>query len=134
MGRRASWLRSPHRFHATVAVLFTAFLALGLFALLRHSFTWHWYHFVAAWLISVNVIAVGYYAYDKHRACGGGRRVPEMVLHGLALAGGSPGAWLAMRLFRHKTIKGSFRLAFWLIVVVQLLLVAWIVTLVWRHS
>jgi uncharacterized membrane protein YsdA (DUF1294 family) len=87
-----------------------------------------------AWLVSVNLIAIGYYAYDKRQAKDSGRRIPEVVLHGLALAGGSPGAWVAMRLFRHKTIKGSFQLVFWLIVVVQLLLIAWITTLVWRHS
>ena len=60
-------------------------------------------------------------------------RVPEMVLHILALAGGSLGAWLGMRLFRHKTVKGSFRLAFWLIVSLQVLLVAWVAHLLWQH-
>jgi len=28
--------------------------------------------------------------------------------------------WAAMRVFRHKTIKGSFRIVFWFIVVAQL--------------
>jgi uncharacterized membrane protein YsdA (DUF1294 family) len=48
--------------------------------------------------------------------------VPERVLHGLALLGGSPGAWAGMRLFRHKTVKGSFRAVFWFILAAQVAL------------
>jgi uncharacterized membrane protein YsdA (DUF1294 family) len=51
--------------------------------------------------------------------------VPERVLLGLALLGGSPGAWAGMTLFRHKTVKGRFRLAFAVIVALQLGLAAW---------
>jgi uncharacterized membrane protein YsdA (DUF1294 family) len=52
--------------------------------------------------------------------------VPEVVLHGLALAGGSPAALLAMRLFRHKTAKSGFRFVFWVIVAAQALLAAYL--------
>ena len=52
------------------------------------------------------------------------RRVPEAVLHGLAFAGGSLGADGGMQLFRPKTTKSSFRIFFWFIVVMQLLLIA----------
>ncbi len=55
-----------------------------------------------------------------------GRRIPELVLHGLAVAGGSPGAYAGMRWFRHKTVKGRFRLVFWSIVIVQLGVIGWI--------
>ncbi len=60
--------------------------------------------------------------------------MPEAVLHGMALAGGSLGAYTAMRLFRHKTIKGRFRLVFWSIVVLQLAIIAWIIADSWRHG
>jgi uncharacterized membrane protein YsdA (DUF1294 family) len=49
------------------------------------------------------------------------------VLHGLALAGGSLGCYAGMRAFRHKTIKGTFRIVFWVIVVLQALLVVAVV-------
>jgi uncharacterized membrane protein YsdA (DUF1294 family) len=53
--------------------------------------------------------------------------VPERVLHLLALAGGTPAAFAAQRLFRHKTIKAPFRLQFTLIAAAQaLLLAAWV--------
>jgi uncharacterized membrane protein YsdA (DUF1294 family) len=48
------------------------------------------------------------YGFDKRQAKRGARRVPERMLHVLALLGGFAGAWLGMRLFRHKTKKPLF--------------------------
>jgi uncharacterized membrane protein YsdA (DUF1294 family) len=50
------------------------------------------------------------YLIDKILASlkGNNKRVPENLLHILALAGGYPGAWLGRRLFNHKTRKSSF--------------------------
>ncbi len=72
----------------------------------------------------------GLYGYDKRAARRGTWRVPERVLHGLALLGGSPGALLGQRVFRHKTAKRSFQFAFWAIVVLQVALIA----LIWRAA
>jgi uncharacterized membrane protein YsdA (DUF1294 family) len=131
MGRRQAWLRKPERLHGVLALMIALTLALALLVPFRHSFGW--YHALAAWLLAINLTAFGYYGFDKGRARQGGRRVPEIVLHGLALVGGSLGAWLAMRTFRHKTVKGRFRLAFWIIVAFQVLLLAWVARLVWEH-
>ena len=48
------------------------------------------------------------YGWDKLRAKRGARRVPERTLHTLGLLGGFAGAWIGMRLFRHKTQKPAF--------------------------
>lgn len=50
------------------------------------------------------------HGFDKRLARRGARRVPERTLHALALLGGFAGAWLGMRLFRHKTQKPVFTL------------------------
>jgi uncharacterized membrane protein YsdA (DUF1294 family) len=46
-------------------------------------------------------------------------RAPEKLLHGLELAGGWPGAFLAQRRLRHKCSKLSYQIVFWLIVSVH---------------
>ena len=68
------------------------------------------------WLL-LNLLSVIVYGWDKWVAQRGARRVPEKYLHLLALLGGWPGAWLAQRCFRHKTVKPAFRRIFWLTVV-----------------
>lgn len=79
-------------------------------------------------LAGVNVATVALYGYDKAVAGGSWRRVPESVLHLLTFVGGSPAALLSQALFRHKTVKPSFRRIYWLIVVLQVLI---IVAAVW---
>lgn len=59
------------------------------------------------------------YGSDKRRAQAGEWRIPEFTLHFAELAGGWPGAFLAQRIFRHKTSKISYRIVFWLIVLLH---------------
>jgi uncharacterized membrane protein YsdA (DUF1294 family) len=127
------WLRRNEVLaHVLGALLVTAFLT---FALARLTF---WPSAAAGWLVywltAVNGVVVAYYAWDKRQAIRGGRRVPELALHTLAVAGGSPGAFLAMKWFRHKTIKGRFRIVFWLIVAIQAVLVALVLRQSWFVS
>lgn len=53
------------------------------------------------------------YAQDKSAASRNARRTAESTLHLLAISGGWPGAWLAQRYLRHKSVKASFRRVFW---------------------
>ena len=76
----------------------------------------------AVYVIVVAVMSlVCFIAYwlDKRRAGNGGRRVSERTLHLLAFLGGWPGALIGQRQFRHKTQKMSFRIIFWLVVVIH---------------
>jgi uncharacterized membrane protein YsdA (DUF1294 family) len=61
------------------------------------------------------------YAADKSAAASGAWRTPERTLHGLALAGGWPGALLAQHVLRHKSTKPIFRQVFWITVAVNVL-------------
>jgi uncharacterized membrane protein YsdA (DUF1294 family)/cold shock CspA family protein len=72
------------------------------------------------WVGALSLVTFGIYGYDKAQAQGGGPRVPEVVLQLLGLLGGTPGAFIAMRMFHHKTSKRSFQTVFWLTVTVQL--------------
>ena len=53
---------------------------------------------------------------DKRRAQAGEWRIPESTLHLVELLGGWPGAFLAMRRYRHKISKGSYQIIFWFVV------------------
>lgn len=65
------------------------------------------------------------YALDKSSARRSQWRVPENMLHLLALLGGWPGAWLAQQVFRHKTRKSGFQFVFLLTIAVNLGFLVW---------
>ena len=62
------------------------------------------------WLAAWSFVGFGFYGWDKSQAQRGAWRVPENVLHALALVGGVLGCWAGMFLFRHKTQKSEFKL------------------------
>lgn len=86
-----------------------------------------------AYVTGVNLTTLGAYLYDKSVAGAPAPlwRVPEAVLHLLALAGGTPAAFAGQHVLRHKTRKPGFRTWFWVIVAVQ---VAALVGWVWRSA
>jgi uncharacterized membrane protein YsdA (DUF1294 family) len=99
--------------------------ALGLTVALTILMEWllklDW---LLSWLIAINLVTGAAYLYDKVAAGSDRGRVPERALLFLALAGGTPIAFVTMRLIRHKTAKQSFQLRFWLIVLGQAVLLA----------
>jgi len=76
-------------------------------------------HIVVSYIVSINLSTFLFYGYDKLIAGSSLLRVPEWVLHGLSMGGGSPAGLIAQKVFRHKTIKGSFQFVYWAIVVIQ---------------
>ena len=102
------------RWFLLAAAMVGAFVAAGLW---QGAARWG---LVLWYLGGVNLATVLLYLYDKDAArAQRGQRVPELILHLLALAGGSPGALVAQRAFRHKTRKAGFRNVYWLIVAGQ---------------
>ena len=71
-------------------------------------------------LVLLNLWTVLRFWQDKQRAIAGERRISESDLLGLALIGGSPGALLARKLFRHKTRKEPFNTQLFMIVALQI--------------
>ena len=80
-------------------------------------------------LVALNLLTLWLYAADKNAARAGTWRVSENQLHLLALLGGWPAAWLAQQRLRHKTSKASFRVTYWITVVLHCgALIGWL----WR--
>ena len=103
------------------------FLILAIILIVILSFLFSHFikiHFLYAYLISINLITLLFYGYDKQQARSNGFRIPEVVLHLLALIGGSPGALLGQILFRHKTRKVKFSFVFIMIVIIQVVVIA----------
>ncbi len=78
-----------------------------------------------AYLLGIIITTFLFYEYDKRQSLKKGRRVPEAVLHVLALAGGSPGALAGMISFRHKTKKLKFKMIFAAILILQVIVGCW---------
>lgn len=79
---------------------------------------------VVVYALAINVGAFALFGWDKACARNGSWRVPESTLLGIAFLGGSPGAKLGQRFFRHKTRKQPFGTSLNLIIVVQLCAIA----------
>jgi uncharacterized membrane protein YsdA (DUF1294 family) len=106
-------------------------LTFGVAVVLTAIIWWYIvFDVVLSWLITITLVAFFTYGYDKAIAGSDRTRVPEKVLLALTFAGGTIGAFVGRALFRHKTMKVSFRAQFWLVVGAQLVLlivyIAWI--------
>ena len=75
-----------------------------------------------AWLAAWSVVTFTAYAIDKAQARRGGWRIPEVVLHGLAIAGGAIGGWLGLLALRHKTRHPVFPLVLAIALTVQIVI------------
>ena len=111
--------RSPYFTFGLVSLVVTA----ALFAFL---YLYQHLNPLVSYLIAINISTFLLYGYDKLIAGGEALRVPEWNLHALAMLGGSPAGLSAQKFFHHKTIKGSFQLVYWAIVVVQVGLLVWV--------
>jgi uncharacterized membrane protein YsdA (DUF1294 family) len=111
---------SPRRAFGVTILVAAVVLSIVVFVLFPSSP-------LLAWLVAVNAVALFVYGYDKGIAGSNRTRIPEAVLLGLALIGGTLGAFASMVLFRHKTRKPAFLIPFALIVVLQFALFgAWL--------
>jgi len=78
---------------------------------------------IMSYLLSINATTFLFFGLDKILAAQQSQRVPEKVLFGSSLFGGSAAALVAMHFFRHKTQKGSFQATLGGILLLQILLI-----------
>jgi len=76
----------------------------------------------------LSAIAFALYAKDKSAAQSGKWRTSENTLHLFSLVGGWPGAILAQSHLRHKSKKISFRIVFWMTVIINCGFLGWLLT------
>lgn len=112
---------------AIFGLVAAALTAAGI-ALARHaSLSW-----VLSYLAGINVATLILYGWDKWAAIKNRLRVPELLLHLMSILGGTPAAFAAQSAFRHKTVKRSFQVAFWVIAIAQIVLIG--TALEWRAN
>lgn len=79
----------------------------------------------------INIIAFFMYGLDKSKAKRGAWRIPEATLLGIAFFGGALGAFLGMKVFRHKTKHVQFFIGVPVMLVLQIALAAFLVYKFW---
>jgi len=103
-----------------------SYLAIGAFVIAALVVNASWP--LPLWAIGIYLVAsilcFIFYAVDKSAARAGRWRVSENTLLLLGVIGGWPGGIVAQQTLRHKTKKASFRRAFWVSVVVNVLVFA----------
>jgi uncharacterized membrane protein YsdA (DUF1294 family) len=79
---------------------------------------------LSGYAITISLLTYAVYGADKDSAQDrtSAWRAPENLLHGLELAGGWPGAFLAQHRLRHKCSKVAYQFVFWIIVTLHLYL------------
>ncbi|WP_240731231.1 DUF1294 domain-containing protein [Exiguobacterium mexicanum] len=77
--------------------------------------------------IVTNFLAFMSFNLDKRRAKSGEWRISEQTLLILVWIGGAFGAYLAMRFFRHKTLKPKFRIGVPIAILVHAGVTGWFI-------
>jgi len=112
----------PSALSWTVLCVFVAALAVAYFA--ADLPLW-----IPVLYLVMSVAAFAAYGVDKSAARAGRGRVSEQTLLAVGILGGWPGALIAQQVFRHKTRKRSFRRVFWFTVVINVAVLAGLVSL-----
>ena len=84
-------------------------------------------HIALIYLIIINVVTFFMYGVDKWKAKKSKWRIRETALLGLAVLGGSIGAWLGMKAWHHKTQHKKFKYGVPAIIIVQLALIGFVI-------
>ena len=83
-------------------------------------------HIALIYLAVINVVTFFMYGIDKWKAKKSKWRIRETALLGLAVLGGSIGAWLGMKVWHHKTLHKKFKYGVPAIIIVQLAVLGYI--------
>ena len=85
-------------------------------------------HLILIYLAIITVVTFSVYGIDKWKSQHKRWRIPESVLLGLAVIGGSVGALLGMKVWCHKTQHKKFKYGVPAILAVQVAVVVWLLS------
>ncbi len=85
---------------------------------------------VLLYFIIINIAGVIINISDKRRAVKGEYRIPENILWMTALAGGSIGTYLTMKMIRHKTKHKRFMIGLPIIIFLQAIFLIYILYII----
>ena len=80
---------------------------------------------IICYIFIVNITTLLMFGLDKWKAKNNKWRIPESTLLILSLVGGSIGAFCGIRLFHHKTLHKRFYIGVPLILLLQILVIAY---------
>ena len=83
-------------------------------------------HIALIYLVIINVVTFFMFGIDKWKAKKSKWRIRETALLGLAVLGGSVGAWLGMKVWHHKTLHKKFKYSVPTIIIIQLAIIVYI--------
>ena len=78
------------------------------------------------YFVCVNVLTFFVYGIDKWQARQGKWRISEATLLLFAVIGGSIGAWLGMRVWRHKTMHKKFKYGIPAILMINIIIIGYL--------
>ena len=78
------------------------------------------------YFVCVNVLTFFVYGIDKWKARQGKWRISEATLLLFAVSGGSIGAWLGMRVWRHKTMHKKFKYGIPAILMIHIIIIGYL--------
>ena len=81
---------------------------------------------IIIYLLVINVATFLTYGIDKWKAKKEKWRIRETALLGLAVLGGSVGAWLGMKVWHHKTMHKKFKYGIPAIIIVHLVILGFV--------
>ena len=82
-------------------------------------------YLILIYLVIINVVTFFLYGVDKYKAKRAKWRISEATLLGLAIIGGSVGAWLGMKVWHHKTMHKKFKYGIPAMIIIQLLAIGY---------
>ena len=88
---------------------------------------------LAYYLLAINAVAFIMYGIDKYKAKKAKWRISEATLLLLAVLGGSLGAWMGMKVWRHKTKHKKFKYGIPAILLIQIALMTYLHVNLWKQ-